>query len=81
MKAILVNNTALKNRLLVFNHKIIIHKTATDARTLIENIDIKELFAACPGAVTYFCWVKLNLLMYFQGYKIISVENATLTHK
>ena len=81
MREILTDSATMKNRMLGFNHKKLSNKTATEARTLIEKIDIKKLFAACPGAVTFFCWVKLNLLVYFQGYRIVSVRNAVLSQQ
>ena len=78
IKKILVDNATLKHRILVFNHNILTNKNATGSRTLIENIEIKKLYAACPGLVTFYCWVKLNLQMHFQGFKIISLEKAAL---
>ena len=74
IKKFLVDDTTLKHRILVFNHNILTNKNPNDARTLIENISIEELYVACPGLATFYCWVKLNLLIHFQGFKIISVE-------
>ena len=81
VQKILANHKDLNEHILRFNSKLIREETATDVRKLIEKINVHELFKASPGAVTFFCWTKLNLVLYVQGYRIVSVQNASFKVK
>ena len=59
---------ALRDKIKRFEVSRINYSDAFYAQSLLETLTILDLNSVCPGVASFYCWTKLNLQIFFEGF-------------
>ena len=49
------------------------------AQSLLEALNILDLNAVCPGVASFYCWTKINLQIFFEGFDPVDSQGTSLS--